>query len=84
MQSDSEAAAEKCNINRIGSPWRVRMFHRSWFQVNPCTELQQRSGRARQRFLTCPTCANVRIKWRARVGPATRRLQQRGGEVGDC
>jgi len=33
MQSDSEAAAENCNINRIGSPWRVRMFHRSWFQV---------------------------------------------------
>jgi hypothetical protein len=33
MQSDSEAAAENCNINRIGCPWRVRMFHRSWFQV---------------------------------------------------
>lgn len=33
MQSDSEAAADNCNINRIGSPWRVRMFHRSWFQV---------------------------------------------------
>lgn len=33
MQSDSEAAADNCNINRIGSAWRVRMFHRSWFQV---------------------------------------------------
>jgi hypothetical protein len=51
---------------------------------NPCTDLHERPGKARQRFLTCSTCVNVRIKSRARVRPATRRLQQRGGEVGDC
>lgn len=84
MQSGSEAAADNCNINRIGSPWRVRMFHRSWFQVTL--------------VLTCRTTREIEDSASSRAPPASMsesngahesvrrhgRLQQRGGEVGDC
>ena len=59
-QSDSEAAAENCNINRIESQWRARMLHRSWCQVTLVPTHRSEPGKARQRFLTCSTCVRAK------------------------
>lgn len=72
MQSDSEAAAENCNINRIERPWRVRMLHRSWCQVTLVPMCRSDPGKARQRFLTCSTCVRRNQNRRARVSLAVR------------